>query len=161
MTPPNARTLLAGAALVGLIFGGWACVQGPDLTNLEGTWDCKSEWTWDKDGEAVPCSAVWTVTSKDHKTTSTGIVSLGAAQWDETIEGIGRASGYDLHHTRTAHKATPRNDAARDFERDLLDGRSLGTLGAQGPSHMRIITLTDTDLVVINEEERTITCKRP
>ena len=158
MRPTRPLSALATAALM---LSMTACTAELDLTQLEGTWRCESRWTWEKAGEAIPCSATWTVTSRAGKTVSQGTLSLGDAQWEGTSEGIGRASGHDLHHTRTSHTATPQNDAARAFERDVLGGQALDTIGVPPSPHLRILTLTDTDLVAINNEGRRIICTRP
>jgi hypothetical protein len=153
--------------LVGLLAGGFvACARTYDRAQLEGTWDCTTPWTWDKeDGASVPCSAEMHVTCRDEKFSATSVISVGDAQWDETSAGICLVDGEGLHGTRSSVQTTPRNDAARQFERDILGGRGLseafGEPGEPMEYRARIVSLSETQLVHINQEGRTTTCRRP
>ena len=162
MTPMNTHRLLIGALSLGSLVACTACAHTYDASQIEGTFECTTTWTWDRDGEAVPCSAVARGTCRDAKLTSTGVISLGEAQWDETYEGTCRVSGQELIGTRSSIQMAPKNDAARHFERDRLEGRSLGSTAKDGgqESRSRIVSMSETQFVVVNHENRTTTCKR-
>ena len=73
VTPLSLVLILLSGALT-------ACHDPAPERSLEGTWDCRTEWTWDNKGEAIPCSAVQQATSQDHQVQSTGTLSIGDAQ---------------------------------------------------------------------------------
>jgi hypothetical protein len=56
----------------------------------------------------------------------------------------------------------PKNAAARHFERDRLEGRSLQSTAGDDhqESRSRIVSMSETQFVVVNHENRTTTCKR-
>ena len=110
----------------------------------------------------MPCSVKQQITCRESKLSSTGVVSLGAAEWDETIEGTCGAEGEELYGSRSSVQTVPRNDAARQFERDKLGGKSLGSTSDPKAVHRsRITSFTETQLVTVNHEGRTTTCTRP
>ena len=153
--------VLAPLAATALFIITISCAAQPDLEMLDGEWVCESTWRWEHEGTATPCSARWKVTIVQGLTRTQGTLLLGDAAWEETSEGVGRTSGYDLHHTRTTHTLTPQNAAARAFERDVLGGRSLAPSGDGSPSQSRIITLSDAELILRNDQGRITTCERP
>ena len=155
--------LVVGAVMSGLLVGGCVCTQSYDAKAMEGTWDCTVSWTWDNDGDPVPCGVVQRASCKDGKMSSVGVISLGKAEWDELIEGTCDVEGEDLVTTRTSSKTVPRNDEARRFEQEHLEGKTLSH-GAPGPKakiHSRILSYTETELVFVGDEGRTVTCRRP
>ena len=163
MSTTNMCKLRWGAVMWGLWMGGSGCANTYDAKELEGTWDCSVSWTWDNDGEPVPCGVEQRATCKDGKLSSVGVVSLGEAQWDELIEGTCGVEGEDLVGVRSSAKTVPRNDEARRFEEEVLDGRSLSheQPDPETTFRSRILSYTGTELVFISEEERTVTCTRP
>jgi hypothetical protein len=163
MRAMNIHGILKGIGIIGLLIGAGACAHSYDAKDLEGAWDCKVSWTWDNDGEPVPCGVEWHATCKDRKMSSVGVLSLGAAQWDETIEGTCTLEGEDLVGTRTSIKTVPRNDEARQFQQERTGGRSLSheQPDPNEKSRSRITSFTGTQLVAITGEGRTFTCNRP
>ncbi|MDP6944168.1 MAG: hypothetical protein QF464_08470 [Myxococcota bacterium] len=162
MNDTNAHTILTGILLLGLMVGAQGCAQDLDPALFEGTWDCKTAWTWDKDGESVPCSYEGQGTCMNKKLTATGVLSVGAAQWNEIIEGTCHVSGQEYHETRTSQVTTARNDSARQFEQERLGGKTLGSTlnDALTSRSSHVTSLTDTRLVVVDGDGRTTTCKR-
>ena len=114
------RHIVAVAVLMGLC----SC-QTTEWPDLEANWECTTQWTWDNDGKSVPCSYVARASGKDNVTRTTGVLSLGDAQWDETTQSTYRIDGDKMCGTRTVTKNTPSNDAAREFEREHTDGKSI------------------------------------
>ena len=112
MIETNAHKILTGILLMGLMVGAQACAQDLDPALFEGTWGCKTAWTWDKDGESVPCSYEGQGTCVNKKLTATGVLSVGAAQWDETIEGTCHSSEEELYGKRTSVKTVPKNGSS-------------------------------------------------
>ena len=148
---------------IGVLVVGLACTKSYDAAQLEGTWNCTTTWTWDADGEAVPCSYEQQATLKGNKASATAVLSLGDAQWDETVESTFLVSGDEVHDTRTAVQAVPRNEAARQFERDKLDGQNIAiaTKAVELVQRFRITSLTETELVTADDKGRISTCRRP
>jgi hypothetical protein len=161
----DAHTRLMGVVIVAVLLGSPACVQSYVAAQVEGTWNCTTTWTWDDDGEAVPGSYTQqaTLNLKDNTVSATAVLSLGAAQWDETVEGTCTLSGDELHDTRTSVQTEPRNEAARQFERDRFEGQNiaLATKAVDLVQHFRITSLTETKLTTIDGEGRISTCQRP
>ena len=162
MTAMRVRQVLWGTAMAMLLVRGHGCAHSYDAKEVEGTWQCSISWTWDRDGEAVPCGMEWQATCKDRRLSSEGVLSLGEAQWDETIEGTCDVQGQDLVGTRSSVKTVPRNDAARRFEEERLEGRSLSheQPDPQAQFRSRITSFTGNELVAVNGEGRTYICKR-
>ena len=155
--------LVLGAVISSLLLGGWGCTQRYDAKEMEGVWDCSVSWTWDNDGTPVPCGVVQQASCQDGKMSSVGVVSLGQAQWDERIEGTCDVEGDELVTTRTLSQTVPRNDEARRFEEEHLEGQ---TLSHEPPDpkakiHSRILSYTGAELVFVGDEGRTVTCRRP
>ena len=165
MTTPNTHKCLMTTVMVGVLVWGPACVQSYDAARVEGIWNCTTTWTWDNDGEAIPCSYEQqaTLNLKDQKVSATAVLSLGAAQWDETVEGTCLLAGDELHGTRTAIQTVPRNEAARQFEQDRFSGQNIAVAtNAVGLiQHFRITSLTQTQLVTTDDGGRISTCRRP
>jgi hypothetical protein len=159
-------------ASLGLLAGGFvyfectSCANAEetfDLSNLDGTWHCETAWSWDKEGTAVPCSAKSKASCTKNVLSSTGVISIGDAQWNETIEGQCYASDRDLYGTRTSTVTVPKNEAARQFERDRLEGKSFASIANEHHRdyRIRITSVTETQFQGTNQEGRIITCNRP
>ncbi len=159
MALKNSYKILIGVVLVGFIVGGVVYVQACDSVDLEGEWECTSAWTWDKDGESVPVSYVQNAVCVDGVVSSEAVLSIGAAQWSETLEGTCNASSEEIYGIRTVTKAVPRNDAAREFERERLGGRSLAP---EGPQDFRaqLTSWSENQFKGRNHEGRIFTCER-
>ena len=146
-----------------LLVAGCGHFQKKAENKHEGTWDCVVQWTWDKEGEPVPCSAKQQMTCTQTVFKGTGTISIGDAQWSEAIEGTCFASEEELYGTRTSVKTVPQNEAALLFEKERLGGKTLSDMSTDMPEdvRVRIVKLTDTELEFVNDEGRTITCTRP
>lgn len=151
------------AVMLGLLVGGFGCAHSYDAQAVEGTWDCSVSWIWDNDGEPVPCGVVLRATCTDGQLSSVGLLSLGEAQWDEHIEGTCDVEGKDLVSTRSSWKTVPKNDEARRFEQERMEGRSFSHEPPDPSSkiHSRILSFTETQLVLVGDEGRTVSCTRP
>lgn len=164
MTASHTQKLLPVASFIGLLLGGLACAHKLDVKKLDGSWECKTAWTWNKkDGTTAPCSAEAHITCRDGSCSMTGVLSLGDAQWDETSEGTLTVDGEELAAKRTSVKTVPKNDAARQFEKERLGGRGLSGTQPDGPTthSLRVLKLTRTQFIHVNAEGRTTTCNRP
>ena len=80
MANTNKIRFLMGVVVAGLLVGGCAKT---DTGKLEGNWECTTLWSWDKNGESVPCSAKQQASCLKTVLSSTGVISLGDAQWTE------------------------------------------------------------------------------
>jgi hypothetical protein len=162
MTATKIYQRLIGIGFVGVLVSGLACSPCEDTPQVEGTWDCTTNWMCEGERESVPCSYEQRATCTGSRLSSAGVLSLGSAQWSETIEGFCLQSGDSLHSTRTAIQTVPMNEAARQFEEERLDGQNLAvaTNALQLVHQSRITSLTDTQLVAVTDEGRTTTCRR-
>lgn len=164
MTVISAYKRLTGVAIVSVMIGGLACAQTYSVEQVSGAWECTSVWDWEKEGaEPVPCRYESKASCIDNKLSMSAVLSIGDAQWDETIEGTCRLAGDELHSTKNAAQIAPKNDAARNFEQEVREGRPLG-LDNVDPNEIyraRITSVTETELVVVNHEGRVTTCRRP
>ncbi len=164
MTVISAYKRLTGVAIVSVMIGGLACVQTYNVEQVSGAWECTTAWDWEKEGaEPVPCRYESKASCIDNKLSMSAVLSIGDAQWDETIEGTCRLVGDELHSTKNAAQIAPKNDATRQFQQDELKGQPLG-LGNADPNQIhraRITSVTETQLVVVNDEGRVTTCRRP
>ena len=155
----NLKTVpLVFFVLVGLL----ACSDGFDSAKFEGTWRCFSSWTWDNDGVSVPVSYTQRATCKRAQISSTAVLSIGDARWSETYKGTCYTSGRELCGERTSLTLVATNDAARQFERDKLDGRPLVSTIArlQDEVRLRITSVSETEFSGVNDEGRTVRCQR-
>jgi len=163
--------ILIGVASLGLLVGGFVyfdcfeCANAEetfDLSNLDGAWECETTWTWDNKGTAVPSSATSQGSCTQNVLSATGVVSIGDAQWNETIEGQCYHSDRDLYGTRKTTTVAS-NEAARQFEQEQLGGKTLSSTASKGHQdfRIRISSVTDTQFQGTNQEGRTITCNRP
>ena len=148
--------------LITLVCGLTGCPDATPERSIEGTWECRTEWTWDRDGDAVSCAVTHEATCQDSRVTATGTLSIGDAQWKETIEGTVAIEGDDIKDTRTLSRTEPLNDAARQFEADRTGGKPLWqSLGAeQRTTRARIVTWSPTQFVTLSDEGRTTTCAK-
>jgi hypothetical protein len=158
------QKMLTGFAVVVLLATGCDSVQEPAAETPEGIWVCTTAWTYDDSaGVTVPSSAVEHTTCVEGVLSVTGVISLGAAQWSEEKVGTCYASGQELYGAWTSTKTTTKNDAARQFEREKLEGRSLGSAVSETPQNYRVQVFfrTETQFKAINGEGRLIACQRP
>ena len=153
------QTIGIGAAILGLVVGGVVYVQSGHGMTLDGTWDCQTHWTCDLDGAAVPCAYTEKVTCTDGVSSSAGVLSIGAAQWSEVAKGTYRVSDSAIDVRRSSITTTPKNEAARQFEREHLKGKRLGTVGVH-EFRAHIVSFTETQLRTLSPEGRTTTCSR-
>ena len=162
MTRTTQLAIGPSLALLGLLCGLTGCPDAAPERSFEGAWECRTEWTWDRGGEPVPCSVVHETTCEDNHVTATGTLSLGDAQWRETIEATVTIEGDDLRDTRTRSRTEPMNDAARQFERDRNDGKPLWQTSGDEPRtlHSRVVTWSPTQFVTVSDEDRTTTCRK-
>ena len=163
MFDKNRVKILIGVAFVGLVVVGFVYLQAFDSADLEGHWNCQSSWSWDNKGVSVPCSSEQQGSCIDGVLSVTGVTSIGDAQWSETIEGTCHASEEELFGTRSLTETVPKNDAAREFERERFGGRSLASVSPESYRNYRsrITSLTETQLKGIDHEGRPFTCDRP
>jgi hypothetical protein len=161
MTAKNNHEIPNRVVFIGLLVGLLGCAQEFELSHLEGAWDCTTTWTWDNDGVSVPCSYKQQMTCKNNKCSNAAVLSIGTARWSETTEGACHAKGRELWGTRTSITKTPLNDAARQFERDELDGGNLESLAPENTPRARITSLTESELSFVGDKERISTCNRP
>jgi hypothetical protein len=168
MTGANVHMRLAGIVIVAVLVCGFACGQSYDPGLLEGTWSCTTHWTGDNDGEAVPRSYVQQATLKltgdnAYRASARAVLSIGAAQWDETVESTALLSGDQLHDTRITVETVPRNEAARQFEQERLNGQNLAiaTKASELVRRFRITSLTEAEIVTVDDMGRISNCHRP
>jgi hypothetical protein len=81
-----------------------------------------------------------------------GVISIGTAQWSEKKEGTCYSSGDELYGTWTSMQTVPTNNAARQFERERLDGKSLAvaTNAVEEEHRVRVTSRTDTQLKAVS-----------
>jgi len=133
-----------------------------DQTPPEGTWTCTSEWSHERNGVNVPRSVKQQATCANNVLSTTGVISIGNAQWSEKKEGTCYASGDELYGTWTSVQTAPENDAARLFEQERLGGESLAIAAkpAEAEYRVRVTARTDTQFKAVNGEGRIISCTR-
>jgi len=149
------RVLLVGLATVGVL------MTGCDPGTPEGTWACSSEWSGEQEGETVLTSVEQRCTCADNVMKVTGVVSIGDAQWSEKKEGTCHASGDELYGKWTSIETTSKNEAARIFERERLEGKSLASTSTLDQEHrVRVTSRTDTSLTAVNAQGRVLFCNR-
>jgi len=161
MTQKATHNVLIGSGIIALLMVGCGCPQ-PDIAPPEGTWACTTQWSQQRNGVDVPRSVEQQVTCANHVMTTTGVVSIGTAQWSEKKEGTCYASGDELYGTWTSAETVPKNDAARQFEQERLGGESLADASRSTDSQyrVRVKVRTETRLEAVNEEGRVISCTR-
>jgi len=161
MTNKSTNKILIGLAIVALPMAGYAyfqSVNGPP----EGTWNCTSEWSHERDGVEVPRSLERQVTCTNNVLSAAGVFSIGSAQWSEEKEGSCYASGDELYGTWTSAQTVPANDAARQFEEERLGGKSLAAAAnpVEHAYRVRVASRTDTQFEAVDAEGRVISCTR-
>jgi hypothetical protein len=156
------QAIAYSVVLMGLLCSVTACPDAAPPRSFEGTWECRTAWTWDRDGDPVPCSVVHEATCQDNRVTATGTLSLGDAQWEETIEATIAIEGDDIRDTRTLSRTEPMNDAARQYERDRHDGEPRWLKFGDTPRGLRsrVVTWSPTQLVTLGDEGKTTTCRK-
>ena len=161
MADKSTRKMLMGFVIVALLMVGCAYFQsnnGPP----KGTWACTAEWSYEQEGVTVPCSVEQQATCTDNAMSIVGVVAIGTAQWSEKKEGTCYASGDELYGTWTSVQTVPKNDAARQFEQERLEGESLAiaTKAIEQEHRVRVTSRTDTQLEALNEQGQIISCTR-
>ena len=161
MTDKSTNKILIGLVIIALPMAGCSYFQS-DKVPPEGTWNCTSEWSHERDGVNVPRSVKQQATCANNVLSTTGVISIGDAQWSEKKEGTCYASGDELYGTWTSAQTVPKNDAARQFEQERLGGKSLAnaTKAVEPEYRVRVTSRTDTKLEAINAEGRVISCSR-
>jgi hypothetical protein len=162
MAMQNTHKMMFGLAVIALLLGGCQHAQSSAGSVLEGTWTCTAAWTHVKDGVSVPCAAQQQSLCTENILSVTGTISIGPAQWSETKQGTCYATGAVLYGTWTSVTTVPQNEAARQFERERLDGQSLAAAVGEAKRgyRVRITSRTETRVTVVNEMGRTATCNR-
>ncbi len=161
MTDKGTRKILAGLVVIALLAVGHAYFQSNNGTP-EGTWACTSEWSNERGGVTVPCSSELQATCTDNLMSTTGVISIGDAQWSEKKEGTCYSSGEELYGKWTSVQTVPKNDAARQFEQERLGGKSLA-IAANAVAHehrVRVTSRTDIQLKAVNSNGRAVSCTR-
>jgi hypothetical protein len=148
-----------GIGIIVLLLGGCGDGTCSDDTPLEGKWECTSTWSAEIDGKPVPCAAKSQGVCEDNVLSITTVVSIGDAQWAETTMATCHGSGEVLYGKRISTQTLPMNDAARQFEKEKLEGKSLADI-APLDYRVRVISRTDTQFTGINQEDHTIQCER-
>jgi len=161
MTNKSTNKTLIGLLIVALPLAGSLYFQSVN-SPPEGTWNCTSEWSQERDGVDVPRSLKRQVTCSDNVLSTTGTLSIGSAEWSEKKEGSCYASGDELYGTWTSAQTVPVNGAARHFEEERLGGESLAT-GAKPIEfeyRVRMAARTETQFSAVDAEGRVISCTR-
>jgi hypothetical protein len=153
--------LLIGLMTIALPLVGFPYFQSDDRPP-EGTWNCASEWSQERDGVEVPRSMEQQARCADSVLSTAGVISIGSARWFEEKEGTCHASGGELHGTWTSTRTVPRNDAARLFEQERLGGESLAAAAGSAESEyrVRVTSRTDTRFEAVDAGGRVISCTR-
>ena len=161
MPTQSSHKVAMAVASVTLLTGAFAYVRC-DVGTPEGTWACKSQWTQERNGIAVPRSVAQQVTCANHVLSTTGVISIGNAQWSEKKKGTCYASGGELYGEWTSTWTAPKNDAARQFERERLAGKSLADASnsAETKYSARVTHRTETKFTAVDPEGRVIACAR-
>jgi len=161
MTDKSTHKILLGLAVIALPLAGCTYFQSGNAPP-EGTWNCTSEWSHERDGVNVPRSVRQQVTCANNLLSTTGVLSIGSAQWSEKKEGTCYASSDELYGTWTSAQTVPKNDAARQFEQERLGGESLAIAAkaAESEYRVRVTSRTDTQFKAVNAEGRVISCTR-
>ena len=145
--------------IIALLLGGCGYGQRSDGTPLEGKWECTSAWSANIDGKSVPCAVKQQGLCEKNLLSITGVVSIGDAQWSESWKGTCFGSEKALYGKRNSTQTVPMNDAARQFEKEKLEGRSLADI-APPKYRVRVISRTQTRFTGLNQEDRTLSCNR-
>jgi hypothetical protein len=161
MTDKNSHKTTMRLMICALLMAG-CTTFGSHKTPPEGTWVCKTEWSCEQAGIPVSCSAEQQSTCTDNVMSSAGVVSIGTAQWSEKKEGTCYASGEELYGTWTSVQTAPKNDAARQFERETLKGKSLAIVSkaVEQEYRVRVTSRTDTQFKAVNAKGQVISCTR-
>ena len=161
MTNAGTHFVRPTLALFVLLWMGCASLQGRDAPP-EGTWTCSAEWSEEKNGIEVIRSVKQQFSCVQNEMSSTGVISIGSAQWSEKKQGTCYASGDELYGEWTAAETIPKNDAARQFERQRLAGESLAKASQAAPTkyRVRVTSRTETHLQAVNPTGQIISCTR-
>ena len=160
--PKNKRKTLISFVSVVLLVGGYAYVTGSSAATPEGKWRCTSQWSVEKDGVSVPRSSDQECTCVDNVMRVTGTIAIGSSKWSEKKEGSCHASGDKLYGKWTLVQTAPLNEAARQFEKERFEGKSLASVAnEQGQEYrVRVTSRTETQLEGVNKNGRVVSCHR-
>jgi len=127
-----------------------------------GTWACLSEWSNEREGVTVSCSAQLHATCRDNVMSTTGLIAIGSAQWTEKKEGTCYSSGDELYGNWNVVETIAKNNAARQFEQQRFDGKSLAiaTRAVEHEHRVRVTSRTATRLRAVNKNGQVISCNR-
>jgi len=161
MTDKSTLKILTGLGTVALLAVGHQYFQSNNGLP-EGTWTCTSEWSNEREGVTVPFLSVQQVTCTDNVLSTTGVMSIGEAQWSEKKEGTCFSSGDELYGTWSAVQTVPNNDSARQFEQERFAGKSLAvaTNAVENEHRVRVTSRTDTQLKAVNGNGQVVSCNR-
>lgn len=147
--------------IAGLVMCGFACSEKNQLPP-EGTWSCSSQWHKETDGIKVLSSSEQQSTCNDGMLITTGVITIGDAQWTEKKEGTCHASEDELFGTWSSVETLPNNEAARLFEKEELGGNSLAKASWTEPStyRVKVLSRTETELSASDSEGKMIACRK-
>jgi len=93
---------------------------------------------------------------------SSGVISIGDAQWAEEKKGTCHGSDDELYGTWSSLETIPKNQAAKAFEKERFGGQSLAMATWDGPSpyRVKVLSRTDTELKLLNPDSRLIACTK-
>jgi len=143
---------------------GCAWFSPDNTTPPEGVWACSAQWNYDRNGDGVSVPVTVSVENlcERNELSSRGQVSIGDAQWTEVKKGTCYASGDELYGKWISSETTAANEAARKFETEVLEGKSLGDMSTQKEKEyrVRIQSRTDDAFAFVNEDGRNVHCSR-
>ena len=161
MTNQRTRTAGMGLIIAASLMAG--CTHPQSNTNTpEGTWACTVQWSYERDGVSIACSVQQQSTCVDNILSTRGWVSLGSAQWSETKKGTCFSSAEELFGTWTSVQTVPKNEAARQFEKEMFGGKSLANASKQtGEQHrVRVTSRSGTRIEAVDPNGKAISCTR-
>ncbi len=138
------------------------CTLCEPETTPEGKWECKSEWSNEKEGVAVASSVVSQTECKDQVLTVSGVLSIGEAKWSEKKAGTCFATGDELHGTWIVSETVAKNDQARRFEEERLGGKTLGEVSGEAgkPYSVRVTSRTPKAFEAIDPGGKKVSCTK-
>ena len=147
--------------MMGVMMFGIACSEGNHIPP-EGTWSCSSQWHKETDGVQVMSSSEQQNTCEKGVLTTTGLISIGDAQWTEKKEGTCHASKDEFYGTWSSVETVPENEEARLFEKEKLGGKSLAQASWTEPSTycVTVISRTETRLKASGPDGKIVNCTR-
>ena len=144
------------------ILGGCDLFSGDASTPPEGTWNCSAQWSYEREGVSVPVVVSMDNLCEENVLSAKGQVAIGDAKWTESKKGSCYASGDELYGKWKSSVTTPSNDAAREFERYTLEGKSLASVAMvkEQDYRVRVTSRTGTTFKFVNADGRDVTCNR-